>query len=70
MKTALKLTAAAILAAILLTGAWTLGRRDGIRHAIADSEIWITDWTEHDDYDFDINIDLDGQWYIHECYVG
>ena len=64
-----KAIAIAIIAAALLA-AYTCGRQAGIHHAIADSEIWITDWTEHEDYDLDINIDLDGQWYIHECYVG
>ena len=70
MKKAMKLTAAAVLAALLLTGAWAAGRRAGVRHAIEDSHVWILDWSEHEDYDLDINIELDDNWYIHSCYIG
>ena len=70
MKKAIKLTAAAVLVALLLTGAWAFGRREGIRHAIEDSQVWILDWDEHEDYDLDINIELDDNWYVHSCYIG
>ena len=70
MKKALKLTAAAVLAALLLTGAWAAGRREGVCHALEDSYIWILDWEEHEDYDLDINIELDDNWYVHSCYIG
>lgn len=70
MKKAVKLTAAAVLAALLLTGAWTLGRREGVRHAVEDSHLWILEWDEHEDYDLDIHIEIDDNWYVHSCYVG
>ena len=70
MKKALKLTAAAVLTALLLTGAWAAGRREGVRHALEDSYIWILDREEHEDYDLDINIELDDTWYVHSCYIG
>ena len=70
MRRAIKLTAAAVLAALLLTGAWALGRREGVRHTIEDSCVWILDCDEHEDYDLDINIELDDNWYVHSCYIG
>ena len=70
MKKALKLTAAAVLAALLLTGAWAAGRREGVRHALEDSYVWILDWDEHEHSDLDINIELDDNWYVHSCTVG
>ena len=70
MKKAIKLTAAATLAALLLTGAWTLGRREGVRHAIEDSYVWILDLDEHENNSLDINIALDDNWYVHSCNIG
>ena len=70
MKKALKLTAAAVLVALLLTGAWAAGRREGVRHALEDSCVWILDWDEHEDSNLDINIELDDNWYVHSCTVG
>ena len=69
MKKAIKLTAAATLAALLLTGAWTLGRREGVRHAIEDSYVWILDLDEHENNSLDINIALDDNWYVHSCNI-
>lgn len=70
MKRAIKLTAAAVLAILLLTGAWAVGRREGVRHALEDSYVWILDWDEHEHSDLDINIELDDNWYVHSCTVG
>ena len=70
MKKAIKLTAAAVLAALLLTTVWTLGRREGVRHAVEDSSVWILGWEEHEAYDLDISIELDDNWYVHSCYIG
>ena len=70
MKKALRLTVAAVFAALLLAGVWTLGHREGVRHAIEDSCVWILDWNRHEGYDLDINIELDDNWYVHSCYIG
>ena len=70
MKKAIKLTAAATLAALLLTGAWTFGRREGVRHAIEDSYMWIFDLEEHENNSLDINVALDDNWYVHSCNIG
>ena len=69
MKKALKLTAVAVLATLLLTGAWTLGRREGIRHAVEDSSVWILDWSENDNHDIEVGIELDDEWYVHSCHA-
>ena len=61
----------AILA--IIAGAFLLGRSEGIRHAIEDSEIWTVDCYNPDDpessawngYDQLIYIELDGQQYEH-----
>ena len=70
MKKALRFTAVAVLAAMMLTGAWAIGRREGIRHAIEDSSVWVLDWDEQGDHDLDISIELDDDWYAHSCYIG
>ena len=70
MKKAVKWTAVAVLAVLLLTGVWAAGRREGIRHTIEDSELWVLEQNEGDGYDFDVEIELDDNWYIHKCFIG
>ena len=70
MRKALKLTAAAVLAALLLTGAAALGHREGVRHAIEDSEVWVLEWDAGEGCDLDVHIALDDNWYTHSCYIG
>ena len=69
MKKAIRLTVAAVLAVLLLTGAWAAGRREGVRHALEDSYVWIQDWEEREGYGIDINIALDNDWYTHSCCI-
>lgn len=59
--------------AALLVGAFLLGRFDGIRHAVEDSELWIVEFDDPDipgNYDLRIWIDLDGQSFEHFGYIG
>lgn len=61
---------AAIMAALLLAAVSALGGYyAGIRHAITDAEIW-TVGNPGTYADWEIYIDLDGQEYIHELYIG
>lgn len=52
---------------IAILGILILGYRCGIRHAIVDSEMFVT---EFDDDVLEIFIELDGNVYTHDCYVG
>lgn len=62
----------------LLACAFCAGRREGVRHAIEDSEIFTVTCYNPDapedsawgDYDQCIYIDLDGQVYAHGMYQG
>lgn len=62
-----------IAVAVALVTAFTLGRIEGIRHAVEDSCLYITEFDD-DDYPetFDVRIwfDLDGQVYEHFGYIG
>ena len=60
MKKTMKLTAAVVLVALLLTSAWAIGRREGIRHAVEDSHVWMLE-------NGNICIELDGEWNTHSC---
>lgn len=50
--------------------AYRAGHKEGMRHAIEDSTHWILDWEEHEDYDFDLYIDIDGDFYKTAVFVG
>ena len=62
----------------LLACAFCAGRREGIRHAIEDSEIWTVtcynpdnpDESAWNGYDQLIYIELDGELYAHGMYQG
>lgn len=71
----------AITMALIIALAATMfyaGRKEGIRHAIEDSEIYATerydpdrpDASEWNGYDLKIFIDLDGRTYEHGAYQG
>lgn len=62
------LIAAAIIA--LIAVAFLAGRREGIRHALDDAEYWVLDFDEHDGYDWDLHIYLDGEHYVNGMFVG
>ncbi len=60
-----------ILALIaILAIAWYCGRANGIAHAIADSTMWLSEADTPASCDFQIEIDLDGQMYLHEGFIG
>lgn len=69
---------AAVAVVLLLACAFCAGRREGVRHAIEDSEIWTVTCYNPDDpddsawngYDQCIYIDLDGQTYEHGMHQG
>lgn len=56
------------IAAIIL--AYRAGHKEGFRHAIEDSVHFIVDYEEHDDYDYDLYIDIDGNTYLTKLFVG
>lgn len=56
------------IAAIIL--AYRAGHKEGFRHAIEDSVHFIVDYEEHDDYDYDLYIDIDGNTYLTTLFVG
>lgn len=65
---------AILVAIVLIVSAFLLGRAEGIRHAIEDSEIWTLEVYDPDDpyantrqdgTDQTIYIDLDGNIYSH-----
>lgn len=63
-----------VCAAALLVAAFVLGRIDGVRHAIEDSELCVVEFNDEEvlqkGYDLRIWIDLDGQSYEHFGYIG
>ena len=61
------LTGVAVVAVVL---AFLMGRKLEVRHALEDSEMWVLSFDTHDGYDYDINILLDGEWYVHSSYIG
>lgn len=66
--------AAIIITIIVIVASFALGRADGIRHAIEDSEMCIVEFgdpdVEQQGYDLRIWIDLDGQSYEHFAFIG
>ena len=56
------------VAAIIL--AYRAGHKEGFRHAIEDSVHFIVDYEEHDDYDYDLFIHIDGDEYKTTLFVG
>lgn len=61
-----------IAVAIALVTAFTLGRIEGIRHAIEDSCLYVMEFDDEypDKFDIRIWIDLDGHVYEHFGYIG
>lgn len=63
---------------VLILAAYQAGHKDGVKHAIEDSEIWTVDvytpghpeLSEWNGYDQLIYIDLDGETYMHGMYQG
>ena len=66
--------AAIIVAIVSIVASFALGRIDGIRHAIEDSEMCIVEFGDEEvlqqGYDLRIWIDLDGQSYEHFGWIG
>jgi hypothetical protein len=61
---------ACALAIVALFIAYRAGHKEGMRHAIEDSVHFIVDYEEHDDYDYDLYIDIDGNTYLTTLFVG
>ena len=63
---------AAIAAACTLsiTLAYRIGFWRGVTHALDDSTYMVLDWDEHDEYDYDLHIYLDGEHYINWLFIG
>lgn len=62
------------IALLMLVGiigiSYNAGHKEGMRHAIEDSTHWILDLEEHDGYDYDLYIDIDGDLYQTTLFVG
>lgn len=69
-KTIALILIAALLISLTAVIAYNAGHREGFRHAIEDSTHWILSWEEHEDYDFDLFIDIDGNCYQTALFVG
>ena len=57
-----------VLVLAIAAGSFLLGRSEGVRHAIEDSEIWTVecyDPLNPSDEEQEIFVDLDGQTYVH-----
>lgn len=74
-----RMIAAALALVLVAACAFAAGRKEGIRHAIEDAEIWTVecynpnapyDTARADGYDQTIYIDLDGQTYEHGMHQG
>jgi hypothetical protein len=50
--------------------AYRAGHKEGMRHAIEDSEHFIVDFEEHETYDYDLFIHIDGDSYKTALFVG
>ena len=50
--------------------AYRAGHKEGMRHAIEDSVHFIVDYEEHEDYDYDLYIHIDGDEYLTTLFVG
>ena len=61
---------AVVLGIAALFIAYRAGHKEGMRHAIEDSTHWILDWDEHEDYDYDLYIHIDGDEYLTTLFVG
>lgn len=55
-----------ILALVIAMGSLFIGYRCGMRHALEDSELWITEFSDP----AEIHIHVDGEHYIHTAYIG
>lgn len=62
------------IALLMLVGiigiSYNAGHKEGMRHAIEDSVHFIVDYEEHEDYDYDLYIDIDGDRYQTALFVG
>lgn len=64
----MKRIAIVVLVLAIAVGSFLLGRSEGVRHAIEDSEIWTVecyDPLNPPDEDQEIFVELDGQTYVH-----
>ena len=61
---------AAVFGIAALFVAYRAGHKEGMRHAIEDSVHFIVDFDEHEDYDYDLYIDIDGDEYLTTLFVG
>lgn len=60
----------ALLILLAIVASFQIGRTAGIRHAIQDSEIWLSEYTEPDaGGDWIINLDLDGHTYQNTLWI-
>lgn len=50
----------------LVVGAY----RAGVYHAMVDSEFWILEFDDHEPYDYEVHVLIDGDWYTHGIWVG
>ena len=61
---------AVVLGIAALFIAYRAGHKEGMRHAIEDSVHFIVDCEEHEDYDYDLYIHIDGDEYLITLFVG
>lgn len=75
MKKRILALCAAVLSVVLLCAAcFMLGRENGKKHVLEDSELWVMEFDDSEvlerGYDLRIWIDLDGNSYEHFAYIG
>ena len=56
--------------ALAATLAYRIGFKRGVNHAIADSEHFVLEFDEHDEYDYDLHIYLDEDEYLTTLFIG
>ena len=67
----MKKIAAIIAALVLIAAAAITGYAAGKRHAIMAQEIWVMEfYPENAEYDVQIGVDLDGEWYTYDGFIG
>lgn len=67
----MKKIVAIIAALVLIAAAAITGYAAGKHHAIMKQEIWVMEfYPENAEYDVQIGVDLDGEWYVYDGYIG
>lgn len=59
-----------LIAVLLVAGlAWYIGFRNGIRHVVADGEIWLNEYVRPAQGDWLINVTVDGETYPQSLWI-